>query len=163
MTALALAAVFLVGGTAQTDAAFPGTNGKIAFHSNRDGNSEIYVMDADGSRQTNLTNHTAFDILPAWSPDGSKIVFVSDRDGPPKISEIYVMNADGSGQTRLTFNPASDGSPDWQALPPEPGKFPPTGGPPLSNTGIAHLTLYVGVALALAGMAVCAVAARRRD
>jgi hypothetical protein len=41
---------------------------KIAFHSNRDGNAEIYVMNADGSEQTNLTNNPAHDMFPSWSP-----------------------------------------------------------------------------------------------
>lgn len=91
-------------------AAFPGTNGKIAFQSDRDGNFEIYVMDADGSGQTNLTNNPERDVEPAWSSDGRKITFVSDREGNP---EIYVMNADGSGQTRLTNNPAGDSLPAW--------------------------------------------------
>ena len=87
-------------GTAQ--AAFPGTNGKIAFESNRDGNEEIYVMNADGTNQTNLTNNAARDYVPAWSPDGSKIAFGSTRDGN---DEIYVMNADGSGQVNLNERP----------------------------------------------------------
>jgi Tol biopolymer transport system component len=90
-------------------AAFPGANGKIIFTSDRDGNDEIYVMNTDGSGQTNLTNNPATDSRPAWSPDGLKIVFTSSRDDN---SEIYVMNADGSGQTRLTTNPATDISPD---------------------------------------------------
>ncbi len=47
----------------------------IAFHSNRDGNSEIYVMNADGTNPTRLTDNPAEDILPAWSPDGRKIAF----------------------------------------------------------------------------------------
>src|SRR3989449_10108805 len=85
-------------------------NGKIAFVSDRDGNFEIYVMDADGSNQTRLTNNPARDGEPAWSPDGTKIVFVSQRDGN---AEIYAMNADGSNQTRLTNNSADDVSPDW--------------------------------------------------
>ena len=56
-------------------------------------------MNPDGSGQTNLTNNTAGDFDPAWSADGTKIAFSSDRDGN---REIYVMNADGSGQTRCT-------------------------------------------------------------
>src|SRR6266498_3725335 len=61
---------------------------KIAFYSNRDGNFEIYVMNAVGSEQTRLTNTAANDVAPDWSPDGSKIAFDSDRDGN---FELYVM------------------------------------------------------------------------
>jgi Tol biopolymer transport system component len=85
-------------------------NGKIAFTSTRDGNNEIYVMHADGSGPTRLTNNPANDSEPAWSPSGTKIAFKSDRDGN---AEIYVMNADGSGQANLTNNPSSDYEPDW--------------------------------------------------
>ena len=71
---------------------------------------EIYVMDADGSNRTRITNNRAFDGWPTWSPDGSKLAFESDRDGD---SEIYVMAADGSKQIRLTNNDAFDGQPTW--------------------------------------------------
>src|SRR5213082_3058241 len=75
-------------------AVVPGGNGKIVFASTRDGNNEIYVMDADGSHQTRLTNNPADDILPAWSPDGTKIAWSTNRPGGSNY-EIYVMNADG--------------------------------------------------------------------
>ena len=83
---------------------------KIAFMSRRDGNPEIYMMNADGSGLTNLTNNAAGDEHPVWSPDGTKIAFVSRRDGN---QEIYVMNADGTGQTRLTNNAVRDDYPAW--------------------------------------------------
>ena len=83
---------------------------RIAFDSDRDGNTEIYVMNADGSGVTRLTNHDARDSVPAWSPDGRRIAFQSYRDGN---LEIYLMNADGSGVTRLTDNDAQDGTPAW--------------------------------------------------
>src|ERR687894_477112 len=91
---------------------FPGENSKIAFSSDRDGNTlAIYVMNADGTNTTRLTNNNDFDRSPSWSPDGEKIAFTSDRDGN---TEIYVMNADdGSGQTRLTYNSALDEEPRW--------------------------------------------------
>jgi Tol biopolymer transport system component len=88
---------------------------KVVFHSIRDGNYEVYVMNADGSNQTRLTNNPApswspGNWFPAWSPDGTKIAFCSARDGN---DEIYIMNADGSNQTRLTNNPADDNYPSW--------------------------------------------------
>jgi len=84
--------------------------GKIAFASDRDGNFEIYLMDADGGGQTRLTENAGEDHGPAWSPDGQRLAFVSTRDGN---AEIYVMNADGTGQIRLTNNTASDLAPAW--------------------------------------------------
>ena len=83
---------------------------QIAFESDRDGNWEIYVMNADGTNQTRLTSPPAENGGHAWSPDGSKIAFTSKRDGN---DEIYVMNADGTSQMRLTNNPAEDLGPSW--------------------------------------------------
>jgi Tol biopolymer transport system component len=69
-------------------------------------------MRADGSEQTRLTDNSATDWYPEWSPDGTKIAFVSTRDG---FLEIYTMNTDGSVQTHLTENyPALNVSPDWR-------------------------------------------------
>jgi Tol biopolymer transport system component len=98
--------------TDTSDAPFTLTaqNGKIAFSSERDGNTEIYTMNADGTRQVRLTNNPASDHIPAWSPDGSKIAFISTRDAN---YEIYTMDADGTNQTRLTTNAESDAWPAW--------------------------------------------------
>ena len=90
---------------------------QIAFSSTRDGNLEIYVMNADGNNQIRLTNHPEADFQPSWSPNGSKIAFVSDRNGG--INQIYVMVSNGKNVKRLTnggwaSNPAW--SPDGQTI-----------------------------------------------
>ncbi len=106
---------------------------KIAFMSDRDGNPEIYVMpapgpqaqvNADGSNLQRLTDNAGDDTDPDWSPDGTRIVFVSNRDGN---DELYLMpapgpqaqvNADGGDPRRLTYEKANDWQPAWRpALP----------------------------------------------
>ena len=87
-----------------------GERPRIAFVSDRDGDNEIYVMNADGSAIVQLTDNSAGDSWPSWSPDGRRIVFSSDRDGD---FEIYVMDADGGGVVQLTDNSARDGTPRW--------------------------------------------------
>jgi hypothetical protein len=109
-TALLSTCLVVVAYTGSAQATFPGAAGKIAFHTNRDGNSEIYTMDSGGGSIQRLTNNPAEDVTPAWNADGTKIAFVSTRNGQ---YEIYTMNADGSGQTRLTNNAASDVGPSW--------------------------------------------------
>ena len=71
---------------------------------------EIFVMNLDGTGITSITNSRGDDREPAWSPDGNKIVFSSERDGN---WEIYTMNANGSDQTRLTDSPGIDLYPAW--------------------------------------------------
>jgi hypothetical protein len=71
-------------------------------------------MNADGSNPVDLSNNAAAERHPSFSPDGTKIAFVSNLDGN---NEIYVMNADGTNQTRLTNDPASDFYPAWGFLP----------------------------------------------
>ncbi|HEX4963538.1 MAG TPA: hypothetical protein VF173_22100 [Thermoanaerobaculia bacterium] len=79
---------------------------KIAFVSNRDGNSEIYVMNADGTGQANLTHSLGDDYSPAWSPDGGKIAFIHEY-------QIYVMNADGSNPVNVSHSADPNYSPVW--------------------------------------------------
>jgi Tol biopolymer transport system component len=90
--------------------------GRIAFASDMDsqGSSEIYVMMANGSGLSRLTNNTAGDWSPSWSPDGSMLAFGSNLEDAQN-GDIYAMNADGSGITRLTSDPAFDTLPDWSS------------------------------------------------
>lgn len=72
-------------------------------------NSDIYIMNANGSGRVNITGNRAIDVSPTWSPDGRQIAFVSDRTGSPKV---YVMNSDGSGVRKITSG-RYDTSPSW--------------------------------------------------
>jgi Tol biopolymer transport system component len=101
-----------------SQAAFPGQNGKIAFVSTRDGSYEIYTMNADGSNPTRLTNNETLDLLPAFSPDGTKIVFVRENDPTFEDLNVYVMKADGSGQTDLN-NPDLDSKDESPSFSPD--------------------------------------------
>ncbi len=81
-------------------------NGQIAFTSLRDGNSEVYSMNDDGSGETNLTNTGATEFEPRWSPDGTKILFL-------KSGLLNTMNADGTGVTQISIGFQTDGAYDW--------------------------------------------------
>ncbi len=86
---------------------------KLAFVSDVEGHSDIWVINVDGSNAVNLTQDEAADHSPSWSPDGHWIVFASLRDSP-NWWELYVMRPDGTDVTRLTWwEDASDLSPTW--------------------------------------------------
>ena len=90
--------------------------GKITFVTNRDGYLQIYLMNPDGSAQTNLTNNQLTNVFPYWSPDGRQIAFTSALEagqlnhGPCAVN---VVDADGSNMRRLTDNLAGDKFASW--------------------------------------------------
>ena len=83
-------------------------DGTIVFHSNFDGDNEIYRMTATDLIQ--LTDNSWDDEYPVWSPDGEKIAFTANPDGH---YDIFLMNADGSGVNRLTSSPTHEKEPAW--------------------------------------------------
>lgn len=87
-----------------------GIPGGVAFSSMRDGNAEIYTMDADGRNQTRVTTHTAIDTDPAISPDGRDIIFTSSRSGN---NDIFIVGSHGGEAVNLTSNPGNDGWARW--------------------------------------------------
>ncbi len=113
---------------------------RITFESRRDGNANVYIMDADGFGLERLTTHPAYDGQPSWSPDGTQIVFESGREvfihpthdidsteiatveeaqrdprnnDPSFNHQIYLMNVDGTDIRRLTFHADNDRSPSF--------------------------------------------------
>jgi TolB protein len=76
-------------------------------------NSEVFVMNADGSNPVNVSKSAAYDGWPAWSQDGSKILFSSNRAGPANIGQLYSADVDGGNLTKLTDGPGSFVQPSW--------------------------------------------------
>jgi len=73
-------------------------------------NSEIYLMNPDGTEQVRLTHHKAFDVSPTWSPTGEQILFASDRDGS---RDLYLMDADGKNVKRVFGKSEDRRQPTW--------------------------------------------------
>ncbi len=76
-------------------------------------NSEVFVMNADGSNPVNVSKSAAYDGWPAWSPDGSTIVFTSNRAGPANIGQLYAVDVEGGNLRKLTDGPGSFVQPSW--------------------------------------------------
>ena len=74
---------------------------KIAFGSTRDGDGEIFVMNADGTGVQQLTDNDDWDWVPVWSTDGKKIAFGSERGESDFVVKVCLMNADGSNVISL--------------------------------------------------------------
>ena len=100
-----------------SDPAFSPDGSRIAFVSQRDGNAEIYIMNADGTGSTRVTNDPQPDGRPSFTPDGQALVFHSARNGGKQ--QIWAVNVDGSGVTQLTrdsVNSSPTISPDGQTI-----------------------------------------------
>lgn len=84
----------------------------ISFMDERNGQTDIFTIDYDGSGLSQLTNDAARELAMSWSPDGSQLIFQrsSEEDG---TTELYLVHADGSGLMNLTRNPGDDWSPAW--------------------------------------------------
>ena len=89
-----------------------GGGGIISFASMRDGDYEIYLMEADGANLTKLTDHPALDVSPTWSPDGSQIAFSTQR-ADLFSREIFVMDATGANLVNISRFPVSENNPCW--------------------------------------------------
>src|SRR6266540_2818609 len=98
---------------APAQAAFPGTNGKIAFQSDRAGGTELFTVKSDGTSPTQLTTVNKSNYDAAWYPDGTGLAFSSCCAPGTSALEIYALNANGSGATRVTDNTSRDALPVW--------------------------------------------------
>ena len=86
---------------------------KIVFPLIDDGNSEIYLMNPDGTEQVRLTHNKAFDVSPVWSPTGEQILFASNRDGALETRDLYLMDADGKNVKRIFGKSGDRRHPTW--------------------------------------------------
>ncbi len=100
------------GATLQFRTAATNRAGQVVATINDGDQADLWLLNAAGKPVRNLTNHESDDLDPSWSPDGTRIAFVSNRTGRP---QIYVMNADGSNVQRMTFAGPYNTGPDWGA------------------------------------------------
>jgi TolB protein len=100
-------------GAADYDAVWSPSDNRIIFVSERTGNSDLYVLNLDGSGETRLTfNEGDFDKHPSWSPDGTKVIFWSDR-GWNKLAQIWQFDLQTQETISLSNNPFRDWDPVW--------------------------------------------------
>jgi hypothetical protein len=118
--------------------------------------SDVFVMNADGSGKTDLTETMSVgELNPVWSPDGTKIVYAAEPAQVGANRDLFVMNADGSGQTNLTNSPSFEDGPDWMPValpptPPPPPLPPPSPPSPPPTVAACHVPRVVGLRLAAA-------------
>jgi Tol biopolymer transport system component len=125
VTFLLVSGLTPMGPSAQEATGSTADNGRIAFHSYEAADADIYAMNPDGTGKINLTDeapdaYAGADVEPAFSPDGTRIAFQSDRSGeytedpnwPEPIFDVWIVNADGSGEPRRVT--AAEGhAPTW--------------------------------------------------
>ncbi len=83
---------------------------RLLFASDRDGNSEIYLVNRDGSELTRLTENSTADASPSWAPSGDRFVFESDRDG---TNALWIQELESGKAKRLLSDPSPELVPDW--------------------------------------------------
>ncbi|MGB7537282.1 MAG: hypothetical protein WBM17_01970 [Anaerolineales bacterium] len=89
----------------------------IAFRSDRDGKTnQIYILRLEDSFIYPLTDNELVNVQPAWSPDGTWVVFISAKSLGEFDFEIYAVRVDGEGLANLTNNPGKDMDPDWEPI-----------------------------------------------
>jgi Tol biopolymer transport system component len=111
--AFALAALFPEIAAHASSTVWPSTNGLLVFRSDRDGEPDVFTLDAAGGTPTKLTENSGIaDLSPSWSPEGRRIVFVR-RSGERGRPDLFVMTDGGTGRARVTRTPVPERDPSW--------------------------------------------------